>query len=88
MSYIFQPPGYELKPVNAGPLLSRYRFPYAYSVVKRGTSYESIISPSVESFYDPDIDFIYLGGHIYTVTDEEAALLTAAGYGDNLTPEV
>ena len=74
--------------MNAGPLLSRYRFPYAYSVVKRGAAYENIISPSIELFYDTTIDFIYQGGHVYTVTNEEAALLTAAGYGDNLTPEV
>lgn len=27
---------------------------------------------------------VYLGGHTYEVSDEEAALLVAAGYGDNI----
>lgn len=61
-------------------LLSRYRFPYAYSVVKRGASYENVVSPSIDMFYDDTIDFIYQGGHIYPISDEEAALLIAAGY--------
>lgn len=85
MPYQFRPPGYELKPVRAGRLLSRFRFPYAYSVIKRGASYENVISPGIDLFQDPNIDFIYQGGHVYDVSDEEAALLTAAGYGDNLT---
>ena len=80
MSYVFTPPTYELKPVNAGRLLSRYRWTYAYSVLKRGSSYESVISPSIDLFTDPSIDFIYQGGHVYPITDEEAALLIAAGY--------
>lgn len=33
-----------------------------------------------------DADFYFLGGHVYTVTDEQAAILIAAGYGDYLTP--
>ena len=28
-----------------------------------------------------DIDTVYYGGHILTITDAEAAALTAAGYG-------
>lgn len=80
MGYVFTPPQYELKPVNAGRLLSRYRFPYAYSVIKRGSTYENVIAPSIEAFTDDSIDFIYQGGHIYPVSDEEAALLIAAGY--------
>ncbi len=33
-------------------------------------------------------DYYFLGGHAYTVTDEQAAVLTAAGYGEYLTPVV
>jgi hypothetical protein len=80
MAWVFTPPEYELKPANGGKLLSRYRFPYAYSVIKRGAAYESVIAPSIEQFTDPDIDFIYQGGHVYPISDQEAALLTAAGY--------
>lgn len=80
MAWYFTPPEYDLKPARGGPLLSRYSFPYAYSVLKRGASYENVISPSVDLFTDPGIDFIYQGGHVYEVTPEEAALLEAAGY--------
>lgn len=31
------------------------------------------------------VTITYLGGHIYTVTDSEAASLTAAGYGANIS---
>ena len=33
-----------------------------------------------------DADYYFLGGHVYTVTDDQAAVLIAAGYGDYLTP--
>lgn len=29
---------------------------------------------------------VYYGGHVYEITDEEAAELTDAGYGENITP--
>ena len=35
-----------------------------------------------------DADYYFLGGHTYTVTDDQAAVLTAAGYGAYLTPIV
>ena len=82
MPYTFTPPTYTLKPVNAGPLLSRYQFPQAYSVIKRGDSYETVITPSNEVWQEAD--FVYLGGHKYEITDEEAALLIAAGYSPTL----
>ena len=31
-------------------------------------------------------DYYFLGGHEYTVSDEQAAVLIAAGYADYLTP--
>jgi len=80
LGYVFTPPTYELKPARGGPLLSRYRWTYAYTVIKRGASYETVVSPNVGLFTDPDVDFIYQGGHIYPISDEEAALLIAAGY--------
>jgi hypothetical protein len=35
-----------------------------------------------------DADTYYLGGHAYTLTDEEAQVLIDAGYGDYLTPVI
>lgn len=80
MADFFTPPTYTLKNVNAGPLLSRFTTTYAYSVVKRGATYENTISPSIEMFADPAIDVIYQGGHKYPISSAEAALLQAAGY--------
>jgi len=80
----FTPPTYTLKNVNAGPLLSRFQTTYAYSVVKRGATYENVISPDISMFSDPSIDTIYQGGHKYPITSAEAALLNAAGYTTTL----
>ena len=33
-----------------------------------------------------DADWYVLGGHTQTITDEQAAVLIAAGYGDYVTP--
>lgn len=85
MGYQFTPPTFELKPVHGGRLLSRYRFPYAYSVIKRGSVYEQTVSPSIDVFTEDGVDVVYQGGHIYDISAEEAALLTAAGYGPNIT---
>lgn len=80
MAWFFTPPQYDLKPVNTHRLLTFYNIPHAYTVLKRGSSYESIIAPPNEDWRDDTIDFIYMGGHLYEITAEEAALLTAAGY--------
>lgn len=40
------------------------------------------------TIWDPDeqgVDKVYLGGYVHMVTDEEAAALTLAGYGANIT---
>lgn len=78
MAYTFTPPTYMLKNVNAGPLLSRFQTTFAYSVVKTGSTYESVTHPALEVF--STADFVYQGGHNYSITDGEAALLIAAGY--------
>ena len=82
MPYTFTPPTYTMKPVHGGRLLSRYQFPQSYSVVKRGSTYETVTSPSNEVW--DDADFVYLGGHVYEISDAEAALLIAAGYSPTL----
>ena len=82
VAYSFTPPTYTLKNVNAGPLLSRFKTVYAYSVVKRGAAYESVTSPALDVWDEADV--VYQGGHVYPITDEEAALLTAAGYEPTL----
>lgn len=82
VAYSFTPPTYTLKNVNAGPLLSRFTTTFGYSVVKRGTAYESVTTPDLGTF--SDADFVYQGGHKYDISDAEAALLIAAGYTPTL----
>lgn len=52
------------------------------SILKFGTSYQKIQDPSDEQIEAADVT--YLGGHIYEITEAEAAALTAAGYGAGL----
>lgn len=81
--YQFHTPSYELKPVLGGRLLSRYRFNVGVSVVKYGSEYEMVYTPSIDTW--DTADEVYLGGRVYEISDEEAALLTAAGFGQYLT---
>jgi hypothetical protein len=43
------------------------------------------ISPIIVPI-DPEVLFVYYGGHSYRVDDAEAGRLAAAGYTDNLVP--
>lgn len=81
--YLFTTPSFEMKPVNGGRLLSRYRMKYGQSVVKYGSTYETVVTPSIDVWNTADE--VYLGGRVYEISDEEAALLTAAGFGQYLT---
>lgn len=64
------------KPVDT--LWSRMSVNRTYALLKTGSSYREVLNPSNEEVAAADI--AYLGGHIYTVTTQEAAALNAAGY--------
>ena len=53
------------------------------TVLKTAGVYTTVDFPRQEDCDGADI--CYLGGHIYTVDDTEAAALTAAGYGAYIT---
>ena len=61
------------------PLIGRIKIPVGITVLKSPSGgYTAVENPSTQ-----DIDaaaITYLGGHTYTVSDAEAADLTAAGY--------
>jgi hypothetical protein len=78
MPFTFTPPTYLAAQQGSGILFSRYKIPRGLSVIKRGSSYETTETPSVDVWLEADM--VYQGGHIYEVTAEEAALLVAAGY--------
>ena len=65
------------------PLLSRISFDSGLTVLKSGSSYVTVETPSAEQLQAADI--AYIGGHPYPVSVDEAAALTAAGYGSYLS---
>jgi hypothetical protein len=54
-------------------------------IVKNG-HVEATLYPYQDTLFDAD--FYILGGHTQTITDAQAAILIAAGYGDYVTPVV
>lgn len=67
-------------------LLMRHysELPRGRTVVKVGGVYSTVDNPE-QSLLDVATE-VYLGGHIYTITDAVATALTAAGYGSGITP--
>ena len=56
------------------------------TLIVNGNEVEATLYPYQNTL--ADADYYFLGGHEYTITDEQAAVLIAAGYGDYLTPVV
>lgn len=78
--YTFAPPTV-LEPTGINhPLFGRMRLAVGVTVLKRDALYRQLTFPSAEEIDLSDI--AYLGGHEYLVTNEEAASLQAAGYGE------
>jgi hypothetical protein len=60
--------------------------PRGVTLIINGSTVTATLYP-----YQDDLsnaDSYYLGGHAYTISDSQAAILTAAGYGSYLTPVV
>lgn len=65
-----------------------YRFLRHYAPLPRGRNVFKLADGSYVENEPEDYSTVvltYYGGHEHVVTDEEAALLTAAGYGDYIT---
>lgn len=60
--------------------------PRGVTLIVNGSSVEATMYPYQNTLADADA--YYLGGHVYTLTDEEAQPLIDAGYGEYLTPTV
>ena len=54
------------------------------SLLVTGTTVVMTQTPSQDDL--AACSYYFLGGHEYTISDEQAAVLTAAGYGSWLTP--
>ena len=85
MPYTFITPTYKVPMAAPGRdrLYSRFSIEAGFAVLLRTDgSYEqtTLIDPD-----RTDVQKVYGGGRVHTVSDEEAASLTAAGYGPFLT---
>lgn len=82
MAYLFTTPhvleGYE----GTHRLFSFYQFRKGVTVCRFGSDFIEVRNPSQD--YLDSADNYWLGGHVYEVSDDMAALLGAAGYNDNL----
>jgi hypothetical protein len=58
--------------------------PRGVTLLINGTTVSENRTPSQDDLADADT--YYLGGHAYTLTDQEAQVLINAGYSDYLTP--
>lgn len=76
-------------PDTRGPqyLLMRHysNLPRGRSVIKIGGLYRTLDNPD-QDLLDAATE-VYLGGHIYTITQTVADALTAAGYGTGIAPD-
>jgi len=62
------------RPAGPGPLLSRYQLDiYSKSLIKVEGVWQEIITPSQQLLRDLGDGNWFLGGHIYNLTDAEAA---------------
>lgn len=76
----FSPPGSLERVLSPHPLFGRLRITRGVSLLKTGSTYAQVQSPSDAQMEAADV--VYLGGYTYTISAGEAAALTAAGYGD------
>ena len=83
VSYTFRPPGEEVHFASDDFLWRRCHLGRGKSLLKSAGIYSQKFNVTEAEIAAADI--VYLGGREYTVTDEEGAALTAAGYGAYLT---
>jgi hypothetical protein len=86
VTYVFTPPTQNLHYGNwfTEPLTSRIPYPTGACVLKSKGFYTTRWDAPVEADIE-NADVVYLGGHEYVISQAEAAALTAAGYGANIT---
>lgn len=79
----FTPPTVDQGLETSNPLFRYYKLKRGISVLVTGSTVRQVQYPSQDDC--AAADFVYLGGHIYTISDAEAATLTAAGLGAYIT---
>lgn len=74
-------PTYEENLWTPNTLLSRYRQDRGYTLLVKDGVVTQVTYPYNDDLLNGGYDYIYMGGHEYPLSDEEVAILTAAGYG-------
>ena len=82
MPYLFNPPTVSEGPIGDHRLFQFYEQDRGVTVVRDGSEFYEVRYPSEDELRAASE--YWLGGVTHTVSDETAALLTAAGYGDRL----
>jgi hypothetical protein len=82
-TYTFTTPMVKEGPIGRGRLFSFFQLRRGVTVLKTNGQYFEYRFPSADIL--AQVDKYYLGGSEYVVSEQEAAELTAAGYGDNIT---
>ena len=88
MPSLFEPPSYTERPDADERLIStRVKIALAMSILKNANgTFTSVGYPSQDDIRAAVM--FYQGGHVYVVSDAEAALLAAAGFGSGLSPYI
>jgi len=81
--YEFRTPTVKEGPLGPTRLDQFYKLERGITVLKNNGVYTLERYPLSSQVTDADI--AYIGGHVYTVDDDEAAALTAAGFEEYLT---
>lgn len=79
----FTPPTVDEGMDTTNGLFRYYKITRGVSVLVTGSTVRQVQYPSQDDC--AAADFVYLGGHTYTISDAEAATLTAGGLGAYIT---
>jgi hypothetical protein len=77
---IFEPPTVEEGTETTIGLYRYFRTTRGVTVLVSGSTVTQTRYPAQDEL--DGYDQVYLGGYLYEITDDEAAVLAAAGYGD------
>jgi hypothetical protein len=84
MPYLFKTPTVLEGPIGENHRLWQfYKLDRGVTVIKANNGYAQVRFPTQDLL--DSVEAYYLGGHEYEVSNDEAASLTAAGYGSYLT---
>ena len=73
------------RPISGAGVPTRLTdIPRGYTLLVTGTTVTENQTPSQDAL--AAADYYFLGGHNYDITDEQAAVLIAAGYSEWVTP--